>query len=851
MIRLLPHRERKAPIECILIDYDLSASERRSHLYEALSYTWGSNQKPQSIVIDGCLLPVTENLHTALSYLRDHQLERILWVDAVCIDQEDEDEKNTQIPLMRAIYAQADRVIVWLGEPDHTDHNALVAIHQLAESKLLLNSNTESVDLSKADHDACMRLLRHDWFRRIWVLQEVGVARSIMIQCGLAQVNGYAFCEGLSRLDVSSLPEYVFPVIHLVRGSIVRPRNPEKSPGSLPIGELIDMYHSHLATVPHDKIYALLGLCSDDLDTACLRPNYQLPWSEVLRQVVTYIFGGTLTVAVLPSTHRTVINGKGWILGRIVSVERNRYVYDRQTLKIDCPETRWEILFERGWGAEWVIHASANSIQTDDLVCLLEGASKPSIVRLTKSRISIIVAVVTPRIATTVNRGKDFREPSEKIISDIQQQAQSLYGPPLDLILTWDISKIHRESRSGSINQEVPSIAAPTSRKQTSDAEEQELRCRQLVVEEIFALILRLFGHERQIGPIKRLMCQSLVQISVGQRALEAAAEHAFGYELLKLLLDGKRKNRLMTETSINNAKDVFELIGLLFCRIDDVPIDGGVTNAAASSRGLDEIRLPYQHKKQLPISERTLIKAVGNSNAFSILHLFYQHQDSLPVSEEVVNAVVESGHGIRIRILRLFLEHEKGLPISATTVQLAIASSHRLDMLHFLQQCRNSLPISEEVVRAAINHDDGLAILRLLYHQERNLPISQRGVSDAVMGPDAFEVLNLLYQFQENLPISYSTIQTIAAGLWRPVSQKMLDMPREELSPTEDDGPVLTVTKPDYEYSRKCLRLIYQHQRDVVLEAATEFDFEDKIKAMLRDIDEKESERLYRQGTT
>lgn len=169
IIRLLPQRERNAPIECILINYDLSVSESRNHLYEALSYTWGSNDKPQAVLIGGSLLPVTENLHTALSYLRDHQLERTLWVDAICINQEDEDEKNTHIPLMRAIYAQADRVIVWLGEPDHAGPNALDTIHQLAENKVLLYAGTESVDLSEADHVACMRLLRHDWFRRIWV----------------------------------------------------------------------------------------------------------------------------------------------------------------------------------------------------------------------------------------------------------------------------------------------------------------------------------------------------------------------------------------------------------------------------------------------------------------------------------------------------------------------------------------------------------------------------------------------------------------------------------------------------------------------------------------------------------
>ena len=172
MIRLLPQKERSAPIECQLFDYDLSETDSGKHLYEALSYTWGSGIKSQSILIDGSLLSVTENLHTALIYLQDHQLERVLWVDAVCINQKDEDEKAKQIPYMRAIYAQADRVMVWLGEPDDNEGNALDTIHHLAEYKVLMLSTSHSVLSSGVNYNAYLKLFRHDWFRRIWVRKQ-------------------------------------------------------------------------------------------------------------------------------------------------------------------------------------------------------------------------------------------------------------------------------------------------------------------------------------------------------------------------------------------------------------------------------------------------------------------------------------------------------------------------------------------------------------------------------------------------------------------------------------------------------------------------------------------------------
>lgn len=68
------------------------------------------------IRVDGVEFPVTVNLHEALLRLRDPAIERIIWIDAVCIDQDDDTEKTHQIGLMSKIYGQANRVIIWLGE---------------------------------------------------------------------------------------------------------------------------------------------------------------------------------------------------------------------------------------------------------------------------------------------------------------------------------------------------------------------------------------------------------------------------------------------------------------------------------------------------------------------------------------------------------------------------------------------------------------------------------------------------------------------------------------------------------------------------------------------------------------
>ncbi|KAK0746217.1 heterokaryon incompatibility protein-domain-containing protein, partial [Schizothecium vesticola] len=89
----------------------------RHHEYEALSYTWGRQTIQHTITLNGQPYPVGTNLHDALVSLRLPGRVRHLWVDAVCINQKDDDEKTVQIGLMGAIYCEARNVAIFLGMP--------------------------------------------------------------------------------------------------------------------------------------------------------------------------------------------------------------------------------------------------------------------------------------------------------------------------------------------------------------------------------------------------------------------------------------------------------------------------------------------------------------------------------------------------------------------------------------------------------------------------------------------------------------------------------------------------------------------------------------------------------------
>ena len=168
LLRLLPHESGNAPIQCQLFNYTLQDSGRRTHPYDALSYVWGDWVNPESIFIAGHKLPVTQNLYRALLRLRHHSIERILWVDAVCINQSDILEKEQQIRFMAKIYAQANRVVVWLGEGADNSDLALEEIRVAGGGKK--SSNSSSPEMI---HKAVLALLQRPWFRRIWVREHL------------------------------------------------------------------------------------------------------------------------------------------------------------------------------------------------------------------------------------------------------------------------------------------------------------------------------------------------------------------------------------------------------------------------------------------------------------------------------------------------------------------------------------------------------------------------------------------------------------------------------------------------------------------------------------------------------
>ncbi|KAH8893202.1 hypothetical protein GQ53DRAFT_592027, partial [Thozetella sp. PMI_491] len=425
LLRLLPHSDKHSYVECQLITCSLLDSAS-SHPFEALSYRWGSENDQKPICIDGYELSVNGNLHAALSHLQDRFIERIIWIDAICINQNDRVEKGHQVQSMARIYAKASRVIVWLGEAMGDGDQALEMIRKAAEERY-----TES-STNRLNQQSILTLLKREWFQRIWVLQEVAAARNIRIKCGSTEIDGYAFCLGLSVLNLfyqKSSDLMISPIAYLIRGAPFRPQYESSKINRLnrfslnlhPLVELVNMYHTYKATDPRDKVYALLGMSSDDPSTTGLLANYETPWKEVFRKLINFCLSNQVSVDTWDDKEVAVIQGKGCVLGRVDSVKRDTTRDDGQSIGITWKNTPSDFGPKKKRTSYFTFPALASQVQVGDAVCLLRGASNPIIVRPCND-FSTVAMISVPQT------------------ENLQQQWASTTAFPTHFLLLWDLN---------------------------------------------------------------------------------------------------------------------------------------------------------------------------------------------------------------------------------------------------------------------------------------------------------------------------------------------------------------------------------------------------------------------------
>ncbi|KIM93725.1 hypothetical protein OIDMADRAFT_84463, partial [Oidiodendron maius Zn] len=135
--------------------------------YETISYVWGSNDKPCSLLTPDGVVSITENLHSVLRDLRLVDRPRCLWADEICINQEDIAEKEYQVTMMADIYRFCRRVLVYLGPAAEEASLAFKYLRYYQKSRISHGILSESR----------LSLIQSPWFHRAWTKQEFILGR--------------------------------------------------------------------------------------------------------------------------------------------------------------------------------------------------------------------------------------------------------------------------------------------------------------------------------------------------------------------------------------------------------------------------------------------------------------------------------------------------------------------------------------------------------------------------------------------------------------------------------------------------------------------------------------------------
>ncbi|KAH9484582.1 Heterokaryon incompatibility protein 6, OR allele [Psilocybe cubensis] len=308
------------------------ASLEREPSYTALSYTWGTPFRRSAsmwsyrgvvqyvrewtenhrihvptIIIDKHRIPVTPNLRSALQHLRHPNLPLVIWVDAVCINQEDNEEKEHQVNLMRKIYSQAKTTIVWLGPAADESEKAFQFI--ASTDNLKVDDPDLRIEDIQPPWGPLQALFARSWWSRVWVIQEVLLSKNIIAKCGQHEIpfetfSRLAFKEHLLRRRMRNDPTFEDKYKTSSRWTFIPPTIPfyrllanwpftrkelqaEKGMG---IWEAIIATLSFSSTMPRDKVYGILGLCTSS-DREAIKVDYtqRKTDGQVYKEAVEYV----------------------------------------------------------------------------------------------------------------------------------------------------------------------------------------------------------------------------------------------------------------------------------------------------------------------------------------------------------------------------------------------------------------------------------------------------------------------------------------------------------------------------------------------------------------------------------
>lgn len=273
----------------------------------SVSHVWGTGKAERLVQLDsGCGtkdVQISHNLEAFFVGLLCHDSNTLpqlwngsarlpMWIDMVCINQSDMGEKASQVPLMREIYSQARSVIIWIHECDAFLRYAFQYLRQAVRNNPATGRNNPGIQFDPIGWDAIKHLLDCDWFHRRWVIQEAAIPKDAIFLCGADIMTVGDLFRGIDVVVTALLArpkankDLYFAHVGSVRPVLalreLRRSFAQKDQQRLNLLWMLENLRLSRATLAHDQIYALLGLCSPE-EVAKNPIRYDLEPEEVYR----------------------------------------------------------------------------------------------------------------------------------------------------------------------------------------------------------------------------------------------------------------------------------------------------------------------------------------------------------------------------------------------------------------------------------------------------------------------------------------------------------------------------------------------------------------------------------------